>query len=322
MLRILRICIRDGQVIPPVYKSKDTAEVAARSVELATMAGAHVHHFTGSGDIRKGAWAPEEDNLLRDCIKKYGEGKWHLVPDRAGLRRCRKSCRLRWLNYLKPNIKRGKFQEDEVDLILRLHHLLGNRWSLIAGRIPGRTANDIKNYWNACLSKGKARAQGEEKLLDQRVVTLNSNSTNPHNPMHCCSYCATFPSATKPTFSTTVIKAQPRNLSKRPHCLPEFNKSSKTSLRETTSNTYERPVEEDNDSWWKSLFEEETVQEQEPEKQPLEGFINSVHGGTVTGEASAGFCGEGIEVPKGGEERVGSVSWEDLLLDPSLMRLL
>ncbi|KAH9614922.1 hypothetical protein KSS87_000983 [Heliosperma pusillum] len=103
--------------------------------------------------IKKGSWTDEEDNLLRKCIDKHGEGNWHRVPQRAGLSRCRKSCRLRWLNYLKPNIKRGQFSEDEVDLIIRLHKLLGNRWSLIAGRIPGRTANDVKNYWNTHLHK-------------------------------------------------------------------------------------------------------------------------------------------------------------------------
>ncbi|KAL1223180.1 Transcription factor MYB90 [Cardamine amara subsp. amara] len=103
--------------------------------------------------LRKGAWAGEEDSLLRQCIDKYGEGKWHQVPLRAGLNRCRKSCRLRWLNYLKPSIKRGKLSSDEVDLLLRLHKLLENRWSLIAGRLPGRTANDVKNYWNTHLSK-------------------------------------------------------------------------------------------------------------------------------------------------------------------------
>ncbi|KAG2322058.1 hypothetical protein Bca52824_015271 [Brassica carinata] len=106
-----------------------------------------------SKGLRKGAWTAEEDNLLRQCIDKYGEGKWHQVPLRAGLNRCRKSCRLRWLNYLKPSIKRGKLNSDEVDLLLRLHKLLGNRWSLIAGRLPGRTANDVKNYWNTHLSK-------------------------------------------------------------------------------------------------------------------------------------------------------------------------
>nr|ACA04006.1 R2R3 MYB transcriptional regulator [Diplacus aurantiacus]ACA04007.1 R2R3 MYB transcriptional regulator [Diplacus aurantiacus] len=105
------------------------------------------------GVVRKGAWTPEEDILLRKCIHTFGEGKWHLVPIRAGLNRCRKSCRLRWLNYLKPSIKRGQFTKDEVDLIIRLHKLLGNRWSLIAGRLPGRTANDVKNSWNSHIEK-------------------------------------------------------------------------------------------------------------------------------------------------------------------------
>ncbi|XP_051126844.1 transcription factor MYB114-like [Andrographis paniculata] len=105
---------------------------------------------------RKGAWSAEEDQLLRKCIEKYGEGKWHQVPFRAGLNRCRKSCRLRWMNYLRPNIKRGFFNTDEVDLIIRLHKLLGNRWALIAGRLPGRTANDVKNFWNTHISKRSA----------------------------------------------------------------------------------------------------------------------------------------------------------------------
>ncbi|KAL2551889.1 transcription factor MYB [Forsythia ovata] len=87
--------------------------------------------------VRKGAWTEDEDNLLRKCIDKYGEGKWHQVPLRAGLNRCRKSCRLRWLNYLRPNIKRGDFTPDEDDLIIRLHKLLGNRQVL--AREEGRS---------------------------------------------------------------------------------------------------------------------------------------------------------------------------------------
>ncbi|KAM0055244.1 putative transcription factor MYB-HB-like family [Helianthus debilis subsp. tardiflorus] len=81
----------------------------------------------GNTMFRKGPWTAEEDMLLKNYIQKYGEGKWHLVALNAGVNRCRKSCRLRWVNYLRPNIKRGDFQEDEVDLILRLHKLLGNR---------------------------------------------------------------------------------------------------------------------------------------------------------------------------------------------------
>ncbi|CAJ1833042.1 unnamed protein product [Sphenostylis stenocarpa] len=79
-----------------------------------------------SSRVRKGAWSRYEDELLKACVQIHGEGNWHLVPERAGLKRCRKSCRLRWLNYLKPNIKRGNFSEDEVDLMIRLHKLLGN----------------------------------------------------------------------------------------------------------------------------------------------------------------------------------------------------
>ncbi|EOA35664.1 hypothetical protein CARUB_v10020888mg [Capsella rubella] len=106
-----------------------------------------------SEGLRKAAWTAVEDSLLRQCIDKYGEGKWHKVPLRAGLNRSCKSCRERWLNYLNPNIKRGEFGSDEVDLLLRLHKLLRNRWSLIAGRLPGRTANDVKNYWKTHLGK-------------------------------------------------------------------------------------------------------------------------------------------------------------------------
>ncbi|KAK8621395.1 hypothetical protein V6N13_067828 [Hibiscus sabdariffa] len=139
--------------------------------------------------VRKGAWTKEEDTLLKKCIEKYGEGTWHQVPSRAGkndsdipktnekldlilmsqkkgksagLNRCRKSCRLRWLNYLNPNIKRGAFAADEVDLIIRLHNLLGNRWSLIAGRLPGRTANDVKNYWNNHLLMKKVNPSDKD----------------------------------------------------------------------------------------------------------------------------------------------------------------
>ncbi|KAL5143527.1 Phosphate transporter PHO1 9 [Glycine soja] len=122
----------------------------------------------GSSGVRKGAWSQIEDNLLRDCVNLHGEGKWHLVPKRAGLNRCRKSCRLRWLNYLKPNIKRGDFSEDEVDLMIRLHKLLGNRWSLIAGRLPGRTSNDVKNYWNTYMRR-KVHSHKKDNNIEKQA---------------------------------------------------------------------------------------------------------------------------------------------------------
>ncbi|XP_010274708.1 PREDICTED: transcription repressor MYB6-like [Nelumbo nucifera] len=103
--------------------------------------------------VKRGAWSALEDRILSNYVKAHGEGKWRDLPRRAGLSRCGKSCRLRWLNYLRPGIKRGNISTDEEELIIRLHRLLGNRWSLIAGRLPGRTDNEIKNYWNTYLSK-------------------------------------------------------------------------------------------------------------------------------------------------------------------------
>ncbi|CAA7394957.1 unnamed protein product [Spirodela intermedia] len=115
--------------------------------------------------LNRGAWSSAEDKILVDYINAHGEGKWRDLPRRAGLKRCGKSCRLRWLNYLRPDIKRGNISKEEEDLIIRLHKLLGNRWSLIAGRLPGRTDNEIKNYWNTNLSK---KVSGDSSPSDWR----------------------------------------------------------------------------------------------------------------------------------------------------------
>lgn len=101
----------------------------------------------------KGAWTKEEDERLIAHIRAHGEGCWRSLPKAAGLLRCGKSCRLRWINYLRPDLKRGNFTEEEDELIIKLHSLLGNKWSLIAGRLPGRTDNEIKNYWNTHIRR-------------------------------------------------------------------------------------------------------------------------------------------------------------------------
>ncbi|KAF4368936.1 hypothetical protein F8388_021548 [Cannabis sativa] len=125
--------------------------------------------------LNRGAWTAMEDRILSEYIKVHGEGKWRSLPKRAGLKRCGKSCRLRWLNYLRPDIKRGNISPDEEELIIRLHNLLGNRWSLIAGRLPGRTDNEIKNYWNTNIGK---KVQVAADHHNNFLTKSNNNTTS------------------------------------------------------------------------------------------------------------------------------------------------
>ncbi|XP_058757700.1 transcription factor MYB114-like [Vicia villosa] len=125
--------------------------------------------------MNRGAWTPEEDQKLAHCIQTHGAKKWKTVSARSGLNRCGKSCRLRWLNYLRPNIKRGNISDDEEDLILRLHKLLGNRWSLIAGRLPGRTDNEIKNYWNSHLCKKATHVEEKPETSTTQETIIQDN---------------------------------------------------------------------------------------------------------------------------------------------------
>nr|QIG55735.1 MYB transcription factor [Paeonia suffruticosa] len=129
---------------------------------------------------KKGLWKPEEDFLLIKYIETHGEGNWATVSQKTGLKRGGKSCRLRWKNYLRPNIKRGMMSKEEEDLIIRMHKLLGNRWSLIAGRLPGRTDNDIKNYWNTHLNKICSKEKTKSKVSNNSVTKKKKiRSTSP-----------------------------------------------------------------------------------------------------------------------------------------------
>ncbi|KAG9449764.1 hypothetical protein H6P81_009729 [Aristolochia fimbriata] len=120
--------------------------------------------------LRKGLWSPEEDEKLFNHITKFGIGCWSSVPKQAGLQRCGKSCRLRWINYLRPDLKRGTFSQQEEDLIINLHHVLGNRWSQIAAKLPGRTDNEIKNFWNSSLKK-KLKQRGIDPSTHKPLIS-------------------------------------------------------------------------------------------------------------------------------------------------------
>ncbi|TYH18926.1 hypothetical protein ES288_A05G312100v1 [Gossypium darwinii] len=109
----------------------------------------------GAGGVvlKKGPWTSAEDAILIDYVKKHGEGNWNAVQKHSGLFRCGKSCRLRWANHLRPNLKKGAFTQEEEQLIIELHAKMGNKWARMAAHLPGRTDNEIKNYWNTRIKR-------------------------------------------------------------------------------------------------------------------------------------------------------------------------
>ncbi|GMJ04668.1 myb domain protein 106, NOECK [Hibiscus trionum] len=129
--------------------------------------------------LKKGPWTPEEDQKLLAYIEQHGHGSWRALPAKAGLQRCGKSCRLRWINYLRPDIKRGKFSLQEEQTIIQLHALLGNRWSAIATHLPKRTDNEIKNYWNTHLKKRLSKMGIDPVTHKPKTDALGSATGNP-----------------------------------------------------------------------------------------------------------------------------------------------
>ncbi|XP_049378434.1 MYB-like transcription factor ODO1 [Solanum stenotomum] len=133
--------------------------------------------------VKKGPWTAEEDKKLINFILTNGQCCWRAVPKLAGLRRCGKSCRLRWTNYLRPDLKRGLLSEAEEKLVIDLHARLGNRWSKIAARLPGRTDNEIKNHWNTHIKK-KLLKMGIDPVthepLNKAENPADQNKNNDH----------------------------------------------------------------------------------------------------------------------------------------------
>ncbi|XP_077226098.1 duplicated homeodomain-like superfamily protein [Tasmannia lanceolata] len=161
-------------------------------------------------NVKKGPWSPEEDSKLKEFIEKYGTcGNWIALPHKAGLKRCGKSCRLRWLNYLRPNIKHGDFTDDEDRVICTLFASIGSRWSIIASHLSGRTDNDIKNYWNTKLKKkllGILPSQQKQHQPLSFSLENSSSQTSCYTTSHPPFDLAGFPISPNLSNTSTLIQ--------------------------------------------------------------------------------------------------------------------
>ncbi|KAI7758257.1 hypothetical protein M8C21_003603 [Ambrosia artemisiifolia] len=150
---------------------------------------------TSSGQVlKKGPWTAAEDAILMEYVKKNGEGNWNAVQRNSGLMRCGKSCRLRWANHLRPNLKKGAFTPEEERQIIELHSKFGNKWARMALHLQGRTDNEIKNYWNTRLKRRLRaglpiypvdfqhhhRRHHEQPLHNQTIPFSSSSSSSNH----------------------------------------------------------------------------------------------------------------------------------------------
>ncbi|CAK8569810.1 unnamed protein product [Lathyrus sativus] len=125
--------------------------------------------------VKRGPWSPDEDAKLKSYVEIHGTVEnWISLPQKADLKRCGKSCRLRWMNYLRPNIKHGGFTEEEDTTICTLYNQIGSRWSVIASKLHGRTDNDVKNYWNTKLKKKILAGK-----INLKSLSGNDNTTPP-----------------------------------------------------------------------------------------------------------------------------------------------
>lgn len=259
-------------------------------------------------NVKRGPWSPEEDAKLKSFIDKNGTGgNWIALPHKAGLKRCGKSCRLRWLNYLRPNIKHGEFTDDEDKIICSLYASIGSRWSIIAAQLPGRTDNDIKNYWNTKLKKKllamlpsfqkKSSLFPSTSLQSPSPYRSNQFMTNNSSPFYGYTTTPNFmnmnnnmiSSLPRPTSTTTCVQDHITHLSPPPPLDPNSLISLMTSNVDNNESCFYLGFQEDN----QSMYNNTSIEYNYPTSDLKEAMFMFGSGGDVHEVSNTGSSSEG-----------------------------
>ncbi|KAF0905700.1 hypothetical protein E2562_008778 [Oryza meyeriana var. granulata] len=171
----------EGALAAASYGTVPTIPVGAAMVSQQTQA----EDSNNNLGLVKGGWTREEDEVLRQMVSHHGDHKWAQIakslPGRIG-----KQCRERWTNHLHPDIKKDIWTEKEDRMLIDAHKTYGNRWSVIARWLPGRSENTIKNHWNATKrslnSKRRLRKKNSEQAAPGQPSLLEEYIRNCQQP--------------------------------------------------------------------------------------------------------------------------------------------
>ncbi|CAO2830623.1 unnamed protein product [Amaranthus hypochondriacus] len=153
--------------------------------------------------LRKGPWKAEEDQVLLKHVQKYGPRDWSSIRSKGLLQRTGKSCRLRWVNKLRPNLKNGcKFSKEEEKVVIDMQAEIGNKWARIATYLPGRTDNDVKNFWS---SRQKRLARLLVSQNNPRTKKRKSSPIDTANSSQVAKNCSTSVGETSSNTQSQII---------------------------------------------------------------------------------------------------------------------
>ncbi|PKA63884.1 Tubby-like F-box protein 5 [Apostasia shenzhenica] len=147
--------------------------------EVATVAS----RWFKMGENRKRPWSVLEDQILTEYVTKHNADNWVAVARNSGLQRDSRSCRFRWVTHLDPQLKKEPISHEEEMRIIQFHAMFGNKWSIISRYLPGRTDNEIKNYWNTRIKRCKKTGQPlYPPEIQPRVIINHSSSSSTVHP--------------------------------------------------------------------------------------------------------------------------------------------